>query len=104
MHKSLALGAKFKASAVPIFARRPNVMLAYLYLNVTSLMNRPKAMLGGLWGCKLNSPPEIRQKWKEAWIAGMQDELMWANRTEKGPDQRFLKKFVKFLFLFCGWL
>jgi len=61
---------------------------------VTSLINHPTAMLGGLWGSKLNSPPEVRQKWKTAWSEGMEDELMWANRTEKGPDQRFLKKFV----------
>ncbi len=67
---------------------------------MTSSMNYVTAMLAGLWGSKLNTSPEIREKWKTAWAEGMQDDLMWANRTEKGADQRFLKKFVHFIFAF----
>ena len=66
---------------------------------MTSLWNGPAAILAGMWGTKLDSSPEIRKKWSEAWINGIHDDdVMW-KKSWDGADQAFLEKFVEFHFI-----
>jgi hypothetical protein len=54
-------------------------------------------ILGSGWGCKLHRA-FIRNKWKKSWFKGFQDPMVWAKRTDHGPDQTFLDKLLKFSF------
>ncbi len=48
-------------------------------------------ILGSAWGTKIHNP-YVREEWKKSWEKGMKDEILWAKRTEYGPDQVFLDK------------
>ena len=48
-------------------------------------------ILGGAWGTKLYSPM-VRREWERTWALGMEDPILWANRSANGPDQEFLEK------------
>lgn len=49
-------------------------------------------VLGCGWGCKMTDM--VRLKWKTTWKKGFADKIVWANRYDWGPDQRFLSKYV----------
>ena len=46
-------------------------------------------ILGSAWGTKLKNP-DVRTEWKKSWANGMKNDIFWAKRTERGPDQDFL--------------
>jgi hypothetical protein len=50
-------------------------------------------ILGSAWGSKLHNT-SVRDEWKKSWANGMKDDIFWAKRTEKGPDQVFLDRYV----------
>ena len=47
-------------------------------------------ILGCGWGCKMTDM--TRFQWKTTWSKGFADKMVWANRNDWGPDQRFLSK------------
>ena len=50
-------------------------------------------MLGAGWGARIDQP-NIRHKWVRSWEKIFKDKINYAGRSEKGPDQTILQRYV----------
>ena len=57
-------------------------------------VNHDVPMLACCWGTKLFDQ-NIRSKWKMSWKSGLDDAIMYAHQDSWGPDQIFLKRYVR---------
>ena len=48
--------------------------------------------LGGAWGSNMKAK-DARSKWKQSWTDIFMDDLAWAARDIKWPDQHLLARF-----------
>ena len=52
-------------------------------------------ILGGLWGAKFdNSVLKFRQLWFSGWDKILKDNLTYADRSRKQPDQMILRRYI----------
>ena len=54
-------------------------------------------MLGAGWGARLDTETgteSVRTRWRQSWVSILQDQLTYAERGSKGPDQTILTRHV----------
>ena len=51
------------------------------------------SLVGASWGSDMRKK-NARTKWKKSWAKILKDDLAWAARSRKGPDQQVLAKYV----------